>query len=269
MKYLFNTIHAINKVDYWSQIYNDFQKAKENPWYPIPVLENKSKILSELVNKDIFDNEIQISIEACPYTVKRRLSVIISLTAENGEMVTETILLKGPLNTKSFKFSSPGLVKSLHNSEIEIEVTKNGKPIYQSEMRLNKLKSNISTTHPIELKKHLLKNKSCLCIVNNATSNANIKVIAKVRNGCLFPHYEINQEDSAVIQFYPSFKPEQSAADFESETPIRVTDVNVSLTDQEINLAYSNLKKEYDFIGKSSAVPAELLAESLQLNAIS
>lgn len=57
MKYLFNTIHAINKLDTWWKLYQTFSQAKENPWYPVPVMENKSVILKEVINEDIATDE--------------------------------------------------------------------------------------------------------------------------------------------------------------------------------------------------------------------
>ena len=58
MKYLFNTMHCINRLDTWWKLYMSFQSARENPWYPVPILENRDKVLTEIVNQEIAEDEL-------------------------------------------------------------------------------------------------------------------------------------------------------------------------------------------------------------------
>ena len=54
MRFLFKTMHAINKLDYWTQLYNKFKESRANDqWDPVPVLENSEKILKEVINEDV------------------------------------------------------------------------------------------------------------------------------------------------------------------------------------------------------------------------
>jgi hypothetical protein len=53
MKILFQSLHAINKTDYWLKLFNSFEELKDNPWYPVPVLENPDEVLRYYSNDDI------------------------------------------------------------------------------------------------------------------------------------------------------------------------------------------------------------------------
>ena len=54
MKYLFKTMHAINKLDQWTQLQCKFKQSRDNdPWYPVPALENSHLFLHEIVNEKV------------------------------------------------------------------------------------------------------------------------------------------------------------------------------------------------------------------------
>lgn len=64
MKYLFKTMHAINKLDHWTKLYAKFKKSREaDPWYPVPALEQMNDVLKEVTNDDLPLGVIEMTID--------------------------------------------------------------------------------------------------------------------------------------------------------------------------------------------------------------
>ena len=80
MRYLFKTIHAINKLDCWTQLVAKFdQDRAHDPWYPVPVLENYENVLTEVINPDIPQGEMQITVEGNEICRGKNITVTVSV----------------------------------------------------------------------------------------------------------------------------------------------------------------------------------------------
>ena len=79
MKCLFKNMRAINKLDHWTKLQQNFRDQSEHDkWYPVPKLENPEAVLEEITNPEVPPGNIQIIIEPNDVCLGKDLSMKFS-----------------------------------------------------------------------------------------------------------------------------------------------------------------------------------------------
>lgn len=78
MKLLFKTMHSLAKFDKWSKMLTGFKEIRvEDPWYPVPVLENSAEVLRQIRLDEVPKGHLMIDVAADKAICGKNISIKI------------------------------------------------------------------------------------------------------------------------------------------------------------------------------------------------
>lgn len=73
-------MHAFEKLEKWTHLYHTFKENRDNnPWYPVPLLENANDVLKEITNSEVPDNSLQVEIDMDDLCQGKNLALKIAI----------------------------------------------------------------------------------------------------------------------------------------------------------------------------------------------